>query len=147
MPRSRAARDSAAAWLPEECVATPRRAAAADSASTALVAPRALKAPIFCRFSHLKNSRAPLCASSVALVSTGVALTRLAMRSRAVAIIGQVRLSTAAGLAAMVHEHGEAGGPRSREARAHRARGGVSAGRGRPGGTGAAARPGEPARY
>ena len=36
-----------------------------DSANTALVAPRALKAPIFWKVSHLKNSCAPLAASSV----------------------------------------------------------------------------------
>src|SRR3984893_3502817 len=91
MPRSRAADARAAACLPEECVATPRRACDSDSANTALVAPRALKAPDFWKFSHLKYSRAPARASSVVLVSTGVTLTLPAMRSCASWMRFQVR--------------------------------------------------------
>ena len=42
-----AARANAVPWLPDECVATPRFAIISSSANTALVAPRALNAPIF----------------------------------------------------------------------------------------------------
>jgi len=72
MPRNLAARASAAAWLPDECVTTPRAASLSGSSSTALVAPRALNAPTFCRFSHLKYSRHPAIASSDSLLITGV---------------------------------------------------------------------------
>src|SRR5579859_5375752 len=72
MPRSDAARASAAAWLPEECVTTPFAASSSVSRNTALVAPRALKAPTFCKFSHLKCRRLPAIASSTSLVITGV---------------------------------------------------------------------------
>src|SRR4051812_6625899 len=72
MPRSFAARARAAAWFPDECVATPRLAVSSSSEKTALAAPRALNAPTFWKFSHLKNNDAPLAASSSALVSTGV---------------------------------------------------------------------------
>ena len=71
-PRSRAASARAAAWLPEEWVATPRRASSSASDSTALQAPRNLKAPTFWKFSHLKKSRAPAMPSRVPQVSTGV---------------------------------------------------------------------------
>jgi len=75
MPRARAAYASAAPWLPDECVTTPRAAMSAGRPNTALHAPRALNAPIFCRFSHLNQSRAPAIASSERLVSTGVRCT------------------------------------------------------------------------
>src|SRR5699024_12389121 len=71
-PRHWAARDSDNAWLPLEWVATPSLAWSSSRLNTALVAPRTLKAPAFCRFSHLNSSVAPVCASNVALVSTGV---------------------------------------------------------------------------
>jgi len=83
MPRNRAARARAAAWLPEEWVATPRAASASVSEKTALVAPRALKAPIFWRFSHLKKSEPPQAALRRPLVSTGVRCTCGAIRSAA----------------------------------------------------------------
>jgi hypothetical protein len=83
MPRSRAASASAAAWLPEECVATPRRASSSESDATALQAPRNLNAPTFCRFSHLKNTRAPARSSTLRLVRTGVLWACGAMRSAA----------------------------------------------------------------
>src|SRR4051812_17626591 len=75
IPRRRAARARAAAWLPEEWVTTPRAASASVSENTALHAPRALNAPTACRFSHLKLRRAPRAASRASLVSTGVRLT------------------------------------------------------------------------
>ena len=43
-----------------------------DKERTAFVAPRALKAPIFWKFSHLKNSVLPVLASMLADVITGV---------------------------------------------------------------------------
>ena len=85
-------------------MATPRRATLSDRENTALVAPRALKAPPFWKFSHLKKSRAPLSPSSVLLVSTGVMFTLPAMRSRASSISGQVRPGAVLGMRA---EHGE----------------------------------------
>ena len=54
MPRRTAAYASAAPWLPDECVTTPRPASSAVSENTAFAAPRALNAPIFWKFSHLK---------------------------------------------------------------------------------------------
>ncbi len=71
-PRRPAARASAAAWLPDEWVQTPRAASSSSREKTALVAPRALKAPTFCRFSHLKKRDAPAMASMEAQVATGV---------------------------------------------------------------------------
>src|SRR5262252_7039030 len=91
MPRSAAARATAAPWLPEECVATPRRASVSGRANTALLAPRALNAPPFWKFSHLKESRAPVSPSSVLLLMTGVRFTLPAMRSRACSMSSQVR--------------------------------------------------------
>jgi len=83
MPRRRAASASAWAWLPEEWVATPRRASASDSENTALAAPRNLKAPTFWKFSHLKNSSAPTRAERLAQVRTGVRWAKGRMRSAA----------------------------------------------------------------
>src|SRR6516162_357206 len=91
MPRSAAARATAAPWLPEECVATPRRASVSGRANTALLAPRALNAPPFWKFSHLKESRVPVSPSSVLLLRTGVRFTLPAMRSRACSMSSQVR--------------------------------------------------------
>ena len=54
-PRSWAASASAAAWLPEEWVATPRSSSAGESLETAFIAPRNLNAPARCRFSHLNQ--------------------------------------------------------------------------------------------
>src|SRR5439155_26982569 len=78
---------SAAPWLPDECVATPRRAVASSSEKTAFVAPRALNAPIFWKFSHLKKSDATLAASSRELVSTGVRWICARIRSCAVRML------------------------------------------------------------
>src|ERR1700680_2191603 len=86
MPRERAAQASAAPWLPEECVTTPRFASSAESESTALHAPRALNAGTLCRFSHLKKSLAPAASSSEPLESTGVRWMCGAMRACALRI-------------------------------------------------------------
>src|SRR5580698_6308587 len=82
-PRRRAARASAAPWLPEEWVATPRLKATAGRLCTALLAPRSLNAPISWKFSHLKNTSAPVSASSRGQRSTGVRRTCGAIRSAA----------------------------------------------------------------
>src|SRR6185295_7331024 len=81
IPRRAAAQATAAPWLPDECVITPRRASASSSENTALHAPRALNAPTFCRFSHLKNSFDSAAASSDRLVSIGVRCTCGRMRA------------------------------------------------------------------
>lgn len=57
MPRTRAASATAAAWLPLECVTTPRAASASDRLSTAFSAPRALKLPVFWKSSHCGRGR------------------------------------------------------------------------------------------
>ena len=80
-PDSAAARASAAPWLPDECVATVPTSF--GSRATAFVAPRILKEPARCRFSHLKTSSTPSNASSVRLVSTGVRCTRPSIRCAA----------------------------------------------------------------
>src|SRR5207245_5462933 len=77
---------SAAAWLPVECVTTPRAASSSLSENTAFVAPRILNDPVFWKLSHLKKSRAPAIASSEVEVSTGVRWMCGAMRACAAAI-------------------------------------------------------------
>ena len=62
----------ACAWLPEEKATTPRARWSADSRDSALYAPRNLKAPPRCRFSHLKKTCAPVRASMVREVTIGV---------------------------------------------------------------------------
>jgi hypothetical protein len=62
-------------------VATPRSASSSLRLNTALVAPRALNAPAFWKFSHLNSRVAPLMLSKVVLVSTGVRWIQGAMRS------------------------------------------------------------------
>ena len=82
-PRSRAARASAAPWLPDECVATPRAASAGERDCTALHAPRNLNAPTRWKFSHLKKSFTPDSASREEAVRTGVRRANGRMRSAA----------------------------------------------------------------
>ena len=43
-------------WLPLDCVTTPLAASSSLRLKMALVAPRILKLPVFCRLSHLKCS-------------------------------------------------------------------------------------------
>src|SRR4249919_2315167 len=90
MPRVRAASASAAPWLPEECVTTPRSATASDSAHTALQAPRNLNAPTRCSCSHLKCSSQPASASSERDRCTGVTCACGAMRLAAVTTSAKV---------------------------------------------------------
>lgn len=56
IPRSLAARATAMPWLPLDCVTTPLAASSSLRLKIALVAPRILKLPVFCRLSHLKCS-------------------------------------------------------------------------------------------
>src|SRR5664280_1168015 len=113
MLRRRAARARAAAWLPEEWVATPRLASSSLSESTALAAPRNLNAPTRWKFSHLKNSAAPVIASRLAQVSTGVRWAYGRIRSVAAltsAIVGRPSLKSPL-LRAPVYCHRQAHGP------------------------------------
>src|SRR5271156_3825132 len=80
-PRQPAAHATAAPWLPLEGVTMPRAASSSLSEKIALVAPRILNEPVFCRFSHLKKIRAPTIASREAEVRTGVRWMRGAMRA------------------------------------------------------------------
>src|SRR5215469_7610747 len=89
MPRQPAAQATAAAWFPLEWVTTPRFASSSLNEKMALVAPRILNEPVFCRLSHLKKSRAPVSASRVAERSTGVRWILGAMRSCAALIACQ----------------------------------------------------------
>src|SRR5450432_2860363 len=86
MPRVAAASASAAAWFPEECAATPRRASVSDNDCTAFVAPRYLNAPTRCRCSAFTNTCAPTQSSSERERSTGVWCTNGAMRAAASSI-------------------------------------------------------------
>jgi len=72
MPSRAAERAMACAWLPDEKVTTPARRCRSSNFDKALKAPRNLKAPMRCRFSHLKNSCAPSSRSIVREVMTGV---------------------------------------------------------------------------
>src|SRR5580692_8741208 len=72
IPLRPAAHDRAAAWFPDEWVATPRAASVPASERTAFRAPRALKDPVFWKFSHLKKRLARESSSRRALVRTGV---------------------------------------------------------------------------
>src|SRR5262249_8477331 len=89
-PRQAAAQETAAAWLPLEWVTIPREASSSLNEKMALVAPRILNEPVFCRFSHLKKSRAPVSASRVAESRTGVRWILGAMRSWASLIACQL---------------------------------------------------------
>src|ERR1700675_2167480 len=86
MPRQRAASDRAAAWFPEDGATTPREASSSLNEKTAFVAPRILKEPVFCRFSHLKKRLAPAISSSEEQVTTGVRWICGAMRWQAARI-------------------------------------------------------------
>ena len=83
-------------------MATPRAASASLRENTALAAPRNLKAPTFWKFSHLKNSSAPVRPFRAAQVNTGVRWAYGRMRSAARSMSARVgvpggRPETAAG--------------------------------------------------
>src|SRR5437764_15293064 len=71
-PRSPAAIATACAWLPEEYARTPRRSASSSSDEILLYAPRNLKAPPRWKHSAFTWTCAPVRASRVREVTTGV---------------------------------------------------------------------------
>ena len=85
MPRVAAASASAAAWLPDECAATPLRASVSESDCTAFVAPRYLNAPMRCTCSPFRYAVVPSHSSNVLLVAPGCGARtgRCASRRRA----------------------------------------------------------------
>src|SRR5688500_1411459 len=96
MPRMRAASAMACAWLPEEKATTPAPRWRSSNFASALKAPRNLKAPMRCRFSHLKKSCAPSSSSAVRERSTGVRWAWPSMRRAAAATssyVGSFRVS------------------------------------------------------
>ncbi len=82
-PQAFAARERAAPWLPEECVAMSVTLPSAARGNTALSAPRYLKAPLRWRFSHLKNTRRSVRASNASERITGVCAMYALIRSDA----------------------------------------------------------------
>src|SRR5262245_23871276 len=80
-PSSLAESATACAWLPDEKVNTPAAFCCGVNCEMALNAPRNLKAPMRWKFSHLKKRRAPVIASAVEEVSTGVRRAAPATRS------------------------------------------------------------------
>src|SRR6266852_4223361 len=89
-PRQAAAQATAAPWLPLDCVTIPFDASFSVSDRIAFEAPRILKEPVFCKFSHLKNSCAPAIAFREAEVKIGVRWIRGEMRACAVRIASQL---------------------------------------------------------
>src|SRR5260370_28544305 len=79
-PRHAAAQATAAPWLPLDWVTMPRATSLSVRERIALEAPRILKEPVFCRFSHLKNSCAPVMAFRDADARMGVRCILRAMR-------------------------------------------------------------------
>src|SRR5688572_14919015 len=77
---SEAANAIPCAWLPDENATTPARRWASSNFDSALKAPRNLKAPMRCRFSHLKKTSAASSASIVRERITGVGCACPAMR-------------------------------------------------------------------
>src|SRR6267143_3516775 len=71
-PRHAAAQATAAPWLPLDWVTIPRATSFSVRERTAFEAPRILKEPVFCRFSHLKKSCAPAMTFKDAHVRTAV---------------------------------------------------------------------------
>src|SRR5260370_39473155 len=71
-PRHEEAQATAAPWLPLEWVTMPFATSFSVRERMAFEAPRILKEPVFCRFSHLKKSCAPVMAFKDAEVRIGV---------------------------------------------------------------------------
>ena len=80
------------------------RASASVSENTAFIAPRALNAPTFWKFSHLKKSRAPVSASSERQESTGVRCTWGAIRACAARIAARSGSAGRSSLRAPLHQ-------------------------------------------
>src|SRR6218665_2988717 len=72
MPSRDAANAIPCAWFPDENATTPERRCSSSNFDSALKAPLNLKAPIRCKFSHLKNSCSSSSLFMVVEVSTGV---------------------------------------------------------------------------
>src|SRR3954470_16753609 len=100
-PRTRAACDSAQAWLPALPAVTPR-AQPSPSAASLFSAPRTLNEPVRWRFSALSATAAPVRSLSVSEGSTGVRLATPATAGRAsatasaVTVCGRSAVATAA---------------------------------------------------
>src|SRR5260370_34248993 len=71
-PRHAATQATAAPWLPLDRVTMPFDTSFSVRERMAFEAPRVLKEPVFCRFSHLKKSCAPLMPFREAEVRIGV---------------------------------------------------------------------------
>src|SRR3954465_6741775 len=99
-PRTRAACDSAQAWLPALPAVTPR-AQPSPSVASLFSAPRILKEPVRWRFSAFSATARPVCSESVSEGSTGVCLatSAIAARARAIAPGVTARLPAAVAIA------------------------------------------------
>src|ERR1700742_243257 len=73
----------ACAWLPEENATTPRSSSSGDRDRIRFDAPRILKAPPRCRFSHFRNTRRPARSSTLRDVMVGVRCASGLIRSAA----------------------------------------------------------------
>ena len=82
-PTMRAACATAAPWLPVEAVTMPCPSSSAESESVLLSAPRALKEPVCCRFSHLSTTGEPTSAVSPTEGTDGVVSRCVRARSSA----------------------------------------------------------------
>src|SRR6267143_639369 len=89
-PRHAAAQATAAPWLPLDCVTMPFATPSFVRERIAFEAPRILKEPVFCRFSHLKKSCAPVMAFKDADVRTGVRWLLGVMRACAARMASQL---------------------------------------------------------
>src|SRR4051794_9181142 len=82
-PSSWAASATPCAWLPALAATTPRAFSSGDSRLIRVYAPRILKEPARCRFSHLRYTGPPTRSDSARLYSSGVGRTTPASTSRA----------------------------------------------------------------
>src|SRR5713226_7063640 len=89
-PRQTAAQATAAPWFPLDCVTIPFAACFSVRERIAFEAPRILNEPVFCRFSHLRKSCAPVMAFKEEDVRTGVRWIRGAMRACAARMASQL---------------------------------------------------------
>src|SRR5437899_11876494 len=89
-PRHAAAQATAAPWLPLDWVTMPLATSFSVRERMAFEAPRILKEPVFCRFSHLKKSCVPVRAFRDAEVKMGVRWILGEMRACAARIASQL---------------------------------------------------------
>src|SRR2546423_15097881 len=90
IPRHASTQATAAPLLPLDCVTIPRAASCSVSERIAFDAPRILNEPVFCRFSHLKKSCAPVMAFKDVDLRTGVRWILGAMRACAARMASQL---------------------------------------------------------